>query len=37
MRGERPWVFANMKTRQGLDDIIAFIEREGMLPAAKAS
>jgi len=31
MRGERPWVFANMKTRQGLDDIIAFVEREGML------
>ena len=37
MRGERPWVFANMKTRQGLDEIIAFIEREGMLRAAKAS
>ena len=31
MRGERPWVFANMKTREGLDDIIAFIKREGML------
>ena len=37
MRGARPWVFANMKTRQGLDEIIAFIEREGMLQAAKAS
>ena len=37
MRGERPWVFANMKTRQGLDQIIAFIEQEGMLQAAQAS
>ena len=31
MRGDRPWVFANMKTRQGLEEIIGFIEREGML------
>ena len=37
MRGDRPWVFANMKTRQGLDTIIAFIEREGMLQSAMAS
>lgn len=41
MRGDRPWVFANMKTGSGLDDIIAFIEREGMLtamsPAGSAS
>ena len=37
MRGERPWVFANMKTREGLDTIIAFIEREGMLQPAMAS
>jgi urease accessory protein len=36
MRGERPWVFANMKTREGLDDIIAFIEGEGMLEPAIA-
>jgi urease accessory protein len=34
MRGERPWVFANMKTGLGQDEIIAFIEREGMLQAA---
>jgi urease accessory protein len=33
MRGERPFVFSNLKTGQGLDDIIAFIEREGMLHA----
>ena len=37
MRGDRPWVFANMKTRQGLDTIVAFIEREGMLQSAMAS
>ena len=31
MRGERPFVFSNLKTGQGLDTIIAFIERQGML------
>jgi len=31
MRGDRPWVFANMKDGSGVDEIIAFIEREGML------
>jgi urease accessory protein len=31
MRGERPFVFSNLKTGQGLADIIAFIERDGML------
>ncbi|MBC2732087.1 urease accessory protein UreG [Thiobacillus sp.] len=34
MRGARPFVFSNLKTEQGLADIIAFIEREGMLQAA---
>jgi len=34
MRGERPFVFSNLKTGQGLADIIAFIEREGMLSQA---
>jgi urease accessory protein len=33
MRGERPFVFSNLKTGQGLADIIAFVEREGMLQA----
>ncbi len=33
MRGERPFVFTNLKTGQGLDAVIAFIEREGMLAA----
>jgi urease accessory protein len=31
MRPQRPWVFSNLKSGQGLDEIIAFIEREGML------
>jgi urease accessory protein len=34
MRGERPWVFSNMKEGTGLDEIIAFIEHEGMLQDA---
>jgi len=31
MRGARPFVFSNLKTGQGLDTIIQFIETEGML------
>jgi len=31
MRGERPFVFSNLKSGQGLDQIIAFIEMRGML------
>ena len=31
MRGERPFVFTNLKTGQGLDVVIDFILREGML------
>ncbi|MGY2437727.1 GTP-binding protein, partial [Escherichia coli] len=34
MRGEKPFVFSNQKIGQGLDEIIAFIERQGMLTAA---
>ena len=34
MRGDRPFVFSNQKTGQGLEQIIAFIERHGMLNAA---
>ena len=33
MRGERPFVFSNMKTGEGLDEIIHFIETQGMLRA----
>jgi len=31
MRGERPFVFTNLRTGQGLDEVVEFIEREGML------
>ncbi len=31
MRGERPFVFSNLKTGQGLEEIVKFIETEGML------
>ena len=31
MRGERPFVFSNLKTTQGLDQIVGFIETRGML------
>ena len=31
MRGERPFVFTNLKTGQGLKDVIEFICRQGML------
>jgi urease accessory protein len=31
MRGDRPFIFSNMKTKQGLAEIISFIESEGML------
>jgi len=31
MRGERPFVFTNLKSGEGLDRVIAFIEKEGLL------
>ena len=31
MRGEAPYVFANLKAGDGVDEIVAFIVREGML------
>jgi urease accessory protein len=33
MRGERPFVFTNLKTGQGLKDVIRFVERAGLLEA----
>ncbi len=36
MRGERPFLFSNLKTGKGVDRIIAFIEREGMLQPGMA-
>jgi len=35
MRGERPFVFTNLKTGQGLDSVIRFVETEGMLCTAR--
>ena len=31
MRGERPFVFTNLRTGQGLDEVVEFIEHQGML------
>ena len=31
MRGDRPFVFSNLKTGEGLDAIVAFVEERGML------
>ena len=31
MRGERPFLFSNMKTGDGLSEIIVFIEKQGLL------
>jgi urease accessory protein len=34
MRGERPFVFTNLKTGQGVDAIVRFVEERGMLSRA---
>jgi urease accessory protein len=31
-RGDRPYVFSNLKTGEGLEQIVRFIVEEGMLP-----
>jgi urease accessory protein len=31
-RGDRPFVFTNLKTCEGLQSVVEFIEREGLLP-----
>lgn len=33
-QGQRPYVMTNLKTREGLDAVVAFIERKGMLVGA---
>ena len=33
MRGERPFIFSNLKEQKGVPEIIEFIEKEGMLAA----
>jgi urease accessory protein len=37
MRGERPFVFTNLKTGQGLDVVVRFIEDRGMVAIAAAA
>lgn len=34
MRGDRPFVFTNLKTGEGLDRVIDFIRTQGMLDVA---
>jgi urease accessory protein len=36
MRGERPFVFTNLKTREGLPDIVSWIQRELLYESATA-
>jgi urease accessory protein len=37
MRGERPFVFTNLKTRDGLETVVRFIEERGMLKKPQAA
>ena len=37
MRGDRPFVFSNLKTGDGLEEIMRFIEKHGMLHAREAA
>ena len=34
MRGSKPYVMTNLKTHQGVAEVMAFIETKGMLTAA---
>jgi urease accessory protein len=36
MRGERPFVFTNLRVGEGLDVIVDFVRREGLLAPAPA-
>ena len=33
MRGTKPFVMTNLKTKSGLDAVVAFIEKRGLLQA----
>ena len=33
MRGERPFLFTNLKSGESLDKVIDFIERQGLMKA----
>lgn len=35
MRGDKPFVFSNLKDGTGVEDIVGFIERQGMLTPSK--
>jgi len=37
MRADRPFLFSNLKTGHGLEDIVRFIETQGMLKAKPVS
>jgi len=37
MRGDRPFVFTNLKTGQGVDVVVRFIEERGLVSVASAS
>ena len=37
MRRDKPYVMTNLKTREGLAEVVQFIERKGMLHAQRAS
>jgi urease accessory protein len=37
MRGERPFVFTNLKARDGLETVVRFIEERGMLQKPQAA
>jgi urease accessory protein len=36
MRGERPFIFTNLRSGEGVKEVIAFIRREGLLDEVKA-
>ena len=35
MRGDKPFVFSNLKNGTGVEDIVSFIEKQGMLTPSK--